>query len=126
MHCLIPIVVFVSIILAQMIVSTVFIFKDTDYLKKNFSHEKVYVNLFVKIIIYILLIVVVYMLCNNEMYTVAWIIIGLELAIWIVALVLYLYYKKQVKYYSSEIIKFYQDSDSEPTSASTSAHTKKQ
>jgi hypothetical protein len=64
------------------------------------------------------------------MYTVAWIIIGLELAIWIVALVLYLYYKKQVKYYSSEIIKFYQDSDSEPTSASTSAstsaHTKKQ
>ena len=59
MHCLVPIVVFVSIILAQMIVSTVFIFKDTDYLKKNFSHERVYVNLFVKIIIYILLIIIV-------------------------------------------------------------------
>lgn len=111
MHCLVPIVVFVSIILAQMIVSTVFIFKDTDYLKKNFSHERVYVNLFVKIIIYILLIIIVYMLCNNEMHTVAWIIIGLELAVWIVALCLYLYYKKQVKFYASEVIKFYQESD---------------
>jgi len=92
-----------------MIVATVFLFKDTNYLKKNFSHEKIYVNLFVKIIIYILLIVIVYMLCNNEMLTVAWVIIGLELAIWIVALVLYLVYKNQVKKYSMEVIKFYQD-----------------
>ena len=88
MHCLVPILTFVCIILAQMIVATVFLFKDTNYLKNNYSHEKVYFNLFVKIIIYILLIVIVYMLCNNEMHTVAWIIIGLELAIWIVALVL--------------------------------------
>ncbi len=92
-----------------MIVSTVFLFKDTNYLKKNFSHEKIYVNLFVKIIIYILLIVIVYMLCNNEMHTVAWVIIGLELAIWIVALVLYLVYKNQVKKYSMEVVKFYQE-----------------
>ncbi len=109
MHCLVPILTFVCIILAQMIVSTVFLFKDTNYLKKNFSHEKIYVNLFVKIIIYILLIVIVYMLCNNEMHTVAWVIIGLELAIWIVALVLYLVYKNQVRKYSMEVIKFYQD-----------------
>lgn len=109
MHCLVPILTFVCIILAQMIVSTVFLFKDTNYLKKNFSHEKIYVNLFVKIIVYILLIVIVYMLCNNEMHTVAWVIIGLELAIWIVALVLYLVYKNQVKKYSMEVVKFYQD-----------------
>ena len=109
MHCLVPILTFVCIILAQMIVSTVFLFKDTNYLKNNFSHEKVYVNLFVKIIIYLLLIVIVYMLCNNEMHTVAWIIIGLELAIWIVALVLYLVYKNQVRKYSMEVVKFYQD-----------------
>jgi hypothetical protein len=92
-----------------MIVSTVFLFKDTNYLKNNFSHEKVYVNLFVKIIIYLLLIVIVYMLCNNEMHTVAWVVIGLELAIWIVALVLYLVYKNQVRKYSMEVVKFYQD-----------------
>lgn len=109
MHCLVPILTFVCIILAQMIVSTVFLFKDTNYLKKNFSHEKIYVNLFVKIIIYILLIVIVYMLCNNDMLIVAWVIIGLELAIWIVALVLYLVYKNQVRKYSMEVIKFYQD-----------------
>lgn len=109
MHCLVPILTFVCIILAQMIVSTVFLFKDTNYLKKNFSHEKIYVNLFVKIIVYILLIVIVYMLCNNEMHTVAWVIVGLELAIWIVALVLYLVYKNQVKKYSMEVVKFYQD-----------------
>jgi len=109
MHCLVPILTFVCIILAQMIVSTVFLFKDTNYLKKNFSHEKIYVNLFVKIIIYILLIVIVYMLCNNDMHTVAWVIIGLELAIWIVALVLYLVYKNQVRKYSMEVVKFYQD-----------------
>lgn len=109
MHCLVPILTFVCIIIAQMIVATVFLFKDTNYLKKNFSHEKIYVNLFVKIIIYLLLIVIVYMLCNNEMHTVAWIIIGLELAIWIVALVLYLVYKNQVRKYSMEVVKFYQD-----------------
>ncbi len=109
MHCLVPILTFVCIILAQMIVSTVFLFKDTNYLKNNFSHEKVYVNLFVKIIIYLLLIVIVYMLCNNEMHTVAWVVIGLELAIWIVALVLYLVYKNQVRKYSMEVVKFYQD-----------------
>ena len=109
MHCLVPILTFVCIILAQMIVSTVFLFKDTNYLKKNFSHEKIYVNLFVKIIVYILLIVIVYMLCNNEMHTVAWVIIGLELAIWIAALVLYLVYKNQVRKYSMEVVKFYQD-----------------
>ena len=111
MHCLVPILTFVCIILAQMIVSTVFLFKDTNYLKKNFSHEKIYVNLFVKIIIYLLLIVIVYMLCNNEMHTVAWIIIGLELAIWIVALVLYLVYKNQVRKYSMEVVKFYQNNE---------------
>lgn len=109
MHCLVPILTFVCIILAQMIVATVFLFKDTNYLKNNFSHEKIYVNLFVKIIIYILLIVIVYMLCNNEMHTVAWIVIGLELAIWIIALVLYLVYKNQVRKYSMEVVKFYQE-----------------
>jgi len=50
------------------------------------------------------------MLCNNEMHTAAWVIIGLELAIWITALVLYLVYKNDVKKYSREFVKFYQDS----------------
>jgi hypothetical protein len=49
------------------------------------------------------------MLCNNEMHTAAWIIIGLELAIWIVALVLYLVYKNQVRKYSMNVVKFYQE-----------------
>jgi len=49
------------------------------------------------------------MLCNSEMHTAAWVIIGLELAIWITALVLYLVYKNDVKKYSREIIKFHQE-----------------
>ena len=109
MHCLVPILTFVCIIIAQLIVATVFLFKDTDYLKKNFTPSAIYVNLFVKIVIYILLIVIVYMLCNNEMHTAAWVVIGLELAIWIIALVLYLVYKNDVKKYSREIVKFYQE-----------------
>lgn len=109
MHCLVPILTFVCIIIAQLIVATVFLFKDTDYLKRNFTPSKIYINLFVKIIIYILLIVIVYMLCNNEMHTVAWVVIGLELAIWITALVLYLVYKNDVKKYSMEFVKFHQD-----------------
>lgn len=76
----------------QILVSIFIILKNRQYFADHYNRKALVMRFIWKLIIFVALLIIVYSLSANGWDDLAWVIVGIELFLWIVGFILYLSY----------------------------------
>jgi len=80
------------LIIIQVVVSLVFIVRDRDEIKRDFSETQIIVGMILKVVFYVFALIIVKLLDDSGYFGVAWALVLLQLFVWILAFIMYLRY----------------------------------
>jgi len=80
------------LIIIQIVVSLVFIVRDRDEIKRDFSETQIIVGMILKVVFYVFALIIVKLLDDSGYFGIAWALVLLQLFVWILALIMYLRY----------------------------------
>jgi len=88
------------IVVIQILIAIGIVLKNRHFYKNHYNRRDLVMRFVWKLIIFIFLLIIVYLLTFAGLEDLAWFIVGIELFLWIVGFILYLSYGVKIRYFN--------------------------